>query len=75
MSKKTIHLLVDLREESTVKALRAEIEQLQKQIGALEERCRKAEFDLMFEFKVNEQLLELCKDNCIVVPRRLFQRI
>lgn len=69
-----LRLVVDLREEATVKALRAEIAALRVQVEALTARCHKAEYDLMFEFHVNEQLVDLCKESHVPIPRRLFQR-
>ena len=67
-------IVVDLREEETGKALRAEVSALREQILTLETRCNSAEYRLMFEFHVNEQLVDLCRESGVDVPRRLFQR-
>lgn len=69
-----LRLRIDLREEETVKALRAEVAALQAAVETLTARCNKAEYELMFEYQVNDQLVSLCKTAGVRVPRRLFQR-
>lgn len=70
--KQQIHLVVDLRDENTVKALKAQVQSLEGEYTALKERCRIAEYNLMCECQVNMQLTDLCREQGIKVPRRLF---
>lgn len=57
-----------------MKALRAEVAALEARVKDLEARCHKAEFDLMWEFHVNTEIHDLCKEAGVTIPRRLFQR-
>lgn len=72
--RRSTHVVIDLREEATVKALRAEVATLEAKVKELETRCHRAEFDLMWEFRVNEQITDLCRESGVSIPRRLFSR-
>lgn len=73
MSEQVIRLMVDLREERTVKALRDEVAALQAENLTLRERCRRSEFSLMCEYSVNQQLTDWLDNNGIKFPRRLLR--
>lgn len=73
MEDKIVHLLIDLREEVTVKALRDKIAVLEQDNAELRERCRMAEYNLMCEYRINEQLIDWLRAQGIKFPRRLIR--
>lgn len=65
---------VILTTSDEVQALRAQVAQLKADLAALQSSFERAEYLYRCETLINCQLVDLCKAEGIVIPRRLFNR-
>lgn len=67
-----LHVLLTPSDE--VQALRARIAALEGELKQLREQYNRTEFLYRCETLINLQLQDLCREQQVKVPRRLFQR-
>lgn len=72
MKKKTVHLIVDLRDAREVQKLQARVRELEIELVKARERVNRSDFDLICQHRLNIQLQDYCREHGFKVPQRLF---
>lgn len=72
MKKKSLHLIVDLRDAREVERLRDRIRILETDNARLRQLNNRYEFDLVCQQRINLQLQDYCRDHGFKVPPRMF---
>jgi hypothetical protein len=72
MKKKSVHLIVDLRDAREVEKLRARVRDLEQQNAQLKAFANRCEFNLVCQQKINLQLADYCQAAGYRIPKRLF---
>lgn len=72
MKKKSVHLIVDLRDAREVEKLRARIKTLEAENTRLRQLKNRYEFDLVCQQRINLQLQDYCREHGFKVPPRMF---
>lgn len=70
--KKTVHLIVDLREAKEVEKLRQRVEELEAELKKAKRRAQTCEFDLNCQQQLNLQLQDYCQEHGWKIPPRMF---
>lgn len=70
-----IEIHVVLTPSDEVKQLRAKIETLEHENLSLTQQLRKAENNLIFEYQVNQNIVDYCKEHGLTLPKHFFYRL
>lgn len=69
----TLHIVLTPSDEVT--ELRAKISDLEIKNLELTQQLKRAESNLIWEYQVNQKIVDYCKDNGLTLPKHFFYRM